>query len=350
LGHVQPQALYNLFFAHCIRAITVAEAQAMKAFRFDRHGGPEVLRFEDVPLPEPGPGEVRVRHTAVALNFRDILVRRGQHMVKSFPSGLGTESAGVVEAVGEGVIDLAAGDFVATVCRPDCAYAEARIAPAARVVKLPAGIDDRVAAAMMVRGMTARYLLHATYKVKPGDTIVIHAAAGGVGMIVSQWAKHLGATVIGTVGSDDKAEIARRYGCDHVLRYRNFAAQVREITGGKGVPVVYDSVGNTTFENSLKCLAPRGILASFGESSGDPPPVTARQLGNMGSLFVTHPSLIDYTATREDLLETTNDLFAMVGSGKIKIEISQSYPLREAAQAHRDVEARRTTGSVVLIP
>jgi NADPH2:quinone reductase len=203
---------------------------------------------------------------------------------------------------------------------------------------------------MMVRGMTARYLLHATYKVKPGDTIVIHAAAGGVGMIVSQWAKHLGAIVIGTVGSDDKDAIARSYGCDHVLRYDNFATQVREITGGKGVPVVYDSVGQATFENSLKCLAPRGILASFGESSGDPPPVTARQLGNMGSLFVTHPSLIDYVATRAELLETTNDLFAMVGSGKIKIEISQSYPLREAAQAHRDVEARRTTGSVVLIP
>ena len=322
----------------------------MKAFRFDRHGGPEVLRLEDVLLPEPGPGEVRIRHTAVALNFRDILVRRGQHVVKSFPSGLGTESAGVVEAVGEGVSDFVAGDLVATVCRPDCAYADARIAPAARVVKLPAGIDDRVAAAMMVRGMTARYLLHATYKVKPGDTIVIHAAAGGVGMIVSQWAKHLGAIVIGTVGSADKVEIARSYGCDHVLRYDNFATQVREITGGKGVPVVYDSVGQATFENSLKCLAPRGILASFGESSGDPPPVTARQLGNMGSLFVTHPSLIDYTATRSDLLETTNDLFAMVGSGKIKIEISQSYPLREAAQAHRDVEARRTTGSVVLIP
>ncbi len=322
----------------------------MKAFRFDRHGGPEVLRLEDVPLPEPGPGEVRIRHTAVALNFRDILVRRGQHVVKTFPSGLGTESAGVVEAVGDGVTDLVAGDLVATVCRPDCAYADARIAPAARVVKLPDGVDDRVAAGMMVRGMTARYLLHATYKVKPGDTIVIHAAAGGVGMIVSQWAKHLGATVIGTVGSEDKAAIARKYGCDHVLRYHNFAPQVREITGGKGVPVVYDSVGNTTFENSLKCLAPRGILASFGESSGDPPPVTARQLGNMGSLFVTHPSLIDYTATRADLMETTNDLFAMVSSGKIKIEISQSYPLREAAQAHRDVEARRTTGSVVLIP
>ena len=322
----------------------------MKAFRFDRPGGPEVLRFDDVALPEPGPGEVRIRHKAVALNFRDILVRRGQHAVKAFPSGLGTESAGVVEASGPGVTGFSVGDRVATVCRPDCAYAEARIAPAARVVKLPDGIGERTAAAMMVRGMTARYLLHATYKVKPGDTIVIHAAAGGVGMIVSQWARHLGATVIGTVGSDDKAAIARSYGCDHVLRYHNFATQVREITGGKGVPVVYDSVGNTTFENSLKCLAPRGILASFGESSGDPPLVSVRELGNMGSLFVSHPSLIHYTETREELLETANDLFAMVGSGKIKIEISQSYPLRDAAQAHRDVEARRTTGSVVLIP
>ncbi|MSP46847.1 MAG: quinone oxidoreductase [Xanthobacteraceae bacterium] len=322
----------------------------MKAFRFDRPGGPEVMRWEDVPLPEPGPGEVRLRHTAVAVNFRDILVRRGQHAVKSFPSGLGTESAGVVEAVGDGVTELAAGDLVATVCRPDCAYAEARIAPAARVVKLPGGIDERTAAAMMVRGMTARYLLHSTYKVKADDTIIIHAAAGGVGLIVTQWAKHLGATVIGTVGSDEKAEVARAHGCDHVLRYDNFATQARELTGGVGVPVVYDSVGRATFEGSMKSLRPRGILASFGESSGDPPPVSVRQLGNMGSLFVTHPSLIDYTASRAELLETVNDLFAMVASGKIKIDITQTYPLREAAQAHRDVEARRTTGSVVLIP
>jgi NADPH2:quinone reductase len=322
----------------------------MKAYRFDRHGGPEVLRFEDVPLPEPGPGEVRIRHTAVALNFRDILVRRGQHSVPSFPSGLGTESAGTVEAIGDGVTDFAIGDVVATVCRPDCAYAEARIAPAARVVKLPSGLDPRTAASMMVRGMTARYLLRATYAVRPGDTIVIHAAAGGVGQIVSQWAKHLGATVIGTVGSDDKAAVARAHGCDHVLRYHDFAPKVRDITGGKGVPAVYDSVGRDTFESSLKCLAPRGILASFGESSGDPPPVSARTLGNMGSLFVTPPSLIHYTATRQDLLETANDLFAMVTTGKIKIDISQSYPLRDAAQAHRDVEARKTTGSVVLIP
>jgi NADPH:quinone reductase len=322
----------------------------MKAIRFDKNGGPEVLRWEEVPLPEPGAGEVRIRHKAVALNFRDILVRRGQHAVKSFPSGLGTESAGVIEAVGPGVTGFAVGDRVATVCRPDSACAEARIAPAARVVALPAGIDERTAASMMVRGMTARYLLKSTYAVKPGDTIVIHAAAGGAGLILSQWAKHLGATVIGTVGSDDKAAVARVHGCDHVFLYDDFAKHVRDVTGGRGVSVVYDSVGKMTFENSLRCLAPRGLLASFGESSGDPPPVSVRELGHLGSLFVTHPSLIDYTASRAELQETVDDLFAMVSSGKIKIEINHRYPLREAAQAHRDVEARKTTGSVVLIP
>jgi NADPH2:quinone reductase len=218
------------------------------------------------------------------------------------------------------------------------------------VVKLPGGIDDKTAASMMVRGMTARYLLKATYPVKRGDTIVIHAAAGGVGLIVSQWAKHLGATVIGTVGSDNKIAIAKAHGCDHVLRYDDFAKHVRDITGGKGVPVVYDSVGKTTFEGSLKSLAPRGILASFGESSGDPPLVSVRELGNMGSLFVTHPSLIHYTESRAELLETVNDLFAMVSSGKIRIEINHEYKLGDTAQAHRDVEARKTTGSVVLIP
>jgi NADPH2:quinone reductase len=321
----------------------------MKAIRFHQIGGPEVLSFDDVPLGEPGAGEVRIRHTAIALNFRDILVRRGQHAAK-LPSGLGTESAGVIEAVGPDVTDLKPGDRVVTVGRPDCAYAEARIASAARVLKLPDGIDERTAAAMMVRGLTARYLLKATYAVKPGDTIVIHAAAGGVGQIMTQWAKHLGAIVIGTVGSDEKEKVARAHGCDHVLRYEGFDKPVRELTGGRGVPVVYDSVGRVTFETSLRCLRPRGILASFGESSGDPPLVSVRQLGNMGSLFVSHPSLIHYVETREELLETANDLFDMVGSGKIKIGINHSYPLREAAQAHRDVEARKTTGSVVLIP
>jgi NADPH2:quinone reductase len=322
----------------------------MKAIRFHQNGGPDVLRWEDVEPSALGRAEVRIRHTAIAVNFRDILVRRGQHAVKTFPSGLGSESAGVIEAVGEGVTEFRPGDRVVTVCRPDVAYAEARNAPAARVLKLPPGMDERTAASMMVRGLTARYLLHATYKVKPGDTILIHAAAGGVGLIACQWAKQLGAAVIGTVGSDDKAAVARAHGCDHVLRYDNFASAVRELTGGKGVPVVYDSVGKVTFENSLKCLRPRGILASFGESSGDPPLVSVRELGHMGSLFVTHPSLIDYTATRGELLETANDLFEMVGSGKIKIETNHSYALRDAAAAHRDVEARKTTGSVVLIP
>jgi NADPH2:quinone reductase len=322
----------------------------MKAIRFYQNGGPEVLRWEDMELAPPGENEVRIRHTAVALNFRDVLVRRGQHVVKSFPSGLGSESAGVIEAIGKGVTDLKVGDRVAAVSRPDVAYAEARNAPAARVVKLPPGIDERTAASMMIRGMTARYLLRATYKVKPGDTIVIHAAAGGVGLIATQWAKHLGATVIGTVGSEEKAAIARAHGCDHVLRYENFADGVRDITKGAGVPVVYDSVGKVTFENSLKCLRPRGIMACFGESSGDPPLVSVRELGHMGSLFVTHPSLSHYIETRAELLETVNDLFDMVGSGKIKIETNHSYALRDAATAHRDIEARKTTGSVILIP
>ena len=242
------------------------------------------------------------------------------------------------------------GDRVAVVSRPDCAYAEARNAPAARVLKLPASIDERTAASMMIRGMTARYLLRATYNVKPGDTIVIHAAAGGVGLILTQWAKRLGANVIGTVGSDDKAAIAKAHGCDHVFRYDDFAPKVREITNGKGVPVVYDSVGRTTFEGSLASLQPRGILASFGESSGDPDPVPPRRLGNLGSIFLTHPSLGDYTRTRADLVETANDLFAVVASGKVKIEINHSYPLRDAAKAHADVEARKTTGSVVMVP
>jgi NADPH2:quinone reductase len=321
----------------------------MKAIRFHETGGPEVMRWEDVELGPPGPGEVRIRHRAVAINFRDILVRRGQHAAK-LPSGLGTESAGTIEALGPGVTGFALGDRVACVARPEAAYAEARNVPAARTLKLPDEIDERTAASMMVRGMTARYLLHATYKVKPGDTIVVHAAAGGVGLILCQWAKHLGATVIGTVSSNDKAKLASAHGCDHAIPYEGLAEKVRELTAGRGVPVVYDSVGRATFEHSLKCLRPRGVLASFGESSGDPPLVSVRELGHMGSLFVTHPSLIHYTESREDLLETANDLFAMVAGGKIRIEINHIYALRDAAQAHRDMEARRTSGSVVLIP
>jgi NADPH2:quinone reductase len=322
-----------------------------KAFRFYQHGGPDVLRFEGVEIGAPGPGEVRLRNTAVAVNYRDVLVRSGIHAVKSFPSGIGLESAGVIDAVGPDVSGVAVGDRVSCVAGPDGAYAELRLVPAARVVPLPDSIDECTAAAMIVRGMTARYLLHDTYRVQAGDTILIHAASGGVGLIMCQWAKHLGATVIGTVGSDEKAEIARAHGCDHPIVYskENFADRVRAITGGEGVAVVYDSVGKDTFEGSLRCLRRRGVLASFGEASGDPDPVPPRRLGQLGSIYLTHPSLPDYTATREQLLATANDLFAMVQSGKIHIDISKTYPLDEAPRAHADLEARKTTGSIVLV-
>jgi NADPH2:quinone reductase len=322
----------------------------VKAFRFYEHGGPDVLRLEDVAIGEPQHGELRIRNTAVAVNFRDVLVRRGTHAVKAFPSGIGLESAGVVEAVGPGVDDFAVWQRVVCVAGPDTAYAQARIIPAARAIVLPPAIDERTAAAMMIRGMTARYLLKETYPVKPGDSILIHAAAGGVGQIVCQWAKHLGATVIGTVGSDEKAAVARAHGCDHalVLGKDNIVERVRALTDGEGVPVVYDSIGKATFEDSLRCLRCRGILASFGEASGDPDPVPPRRLGQLGSLYVTHPSLGDYTATREALVETANDLFNMVMSGKVRIDIGTTYPLAEAPRAHADLEARRTTGSIVL--
>jgi NADPH:quinone reductase len=322
----------------------------VKAFRFYEHGGPDVLRLEDVAIGEPQRGELRIRNTAVAVNFRDVLVRRGTHAVKAFPSGIGIESAGVVEAVGPGVSDFAVGQRVACVAGPDTAYAQARIIPAARAIVLPPAIDERTAAAMMIRGMTARYLLKETHRVKPGDTIMIHAAAGGVGQIVCQWAKHLGATVIGTVGSDEKAAFARAHGCDHalVLGKDDIVEHVRALTGGEGVPVVYDSIGRATFEDSLRCLRRRGILASFGEASGDPDPVPPRRLGQLGSLYVTHPSLGDYTATREALLETANDLFNVVMSGKVHIDIGMTYPFAEAPRAHADLEGRKTTGSIVL--
>jgi len=323
-----------------------------KVFRFHEIGGPGVLRLEEVEVGAPGEGQVRLRHTAVAVNYRDICVRSGLHPVASLPSGLGLESAGRIDAVGPGVGGLAVGDRVACVCGPDGAYAEARIVPAARVVKLPEGIDERTAAAMMVRGMTARYLLHDTYKVQPGDVILVHAAAGGVGAILTQWAKHLGAIVIGTVGSDAKADYARAHGCDHVIVYtsEDFVARVRAITDGAGVPVVYDSVGKATFEGSLKCLERRGLMVSYGEASGHPDPVPPRRLGQMGSLFLTHPSLSDHIATREALTATAADLFAFVASGRIRIEVSRTYPLHEAPRAHRELESRASTGSIVLVP
>jgi NADPH2:quinone reductase len=271
--------------------------------------------------------------------------------VKSLPSGIGLESAGVIEAVGSGVTGFAVGDRVAFAGMPEGSYAQLRIVPAARLIALPDAIDDRIAAAMMIRGMTARALLHDAYKVQPGDTILVHAAAGGVGLIMCQWAKHLGATVIGTVGSAAKAEIARAHGCDHAIVYtqEDFVVRVREITGGEGVPVVYDSVGKATFEGSLRCLRRRGVMASFGEASGDPDPVPPRRLGALGSIYLTHPSVSNYTVTRAELDATANDLFAMVSSGKIKIAISKTYPLEEAARAHADLEARNTTGSIVLL-
>jgi NADPH2:quinone reductase len=322
-----------------------------KAFRFHQHGGPEVLRFEDVEVGAPGPGQVRIRNVAVAVNYRDVLMRRGVHAVKSLPSGIGLECAGVIEALGPDVSGFAVGDRVACAGMPEGSYAEVRIVPAARVIALPAGIDERTAASMMIRGMTARCLLYDAYKVQPGDTILIHAAAGGVGLIMCQWAKHLGATVIGTVSSDEKAAIAHAHGCDHPIVYtrEDFAERVREITGGEGVPVVYDSVGKATFEDSLKCLRRRGLMASFGEASGDPDPMPPRRLGALGSIYLTHPSVSNYTATRAELLAAARDLFAMVGSGKIKIEISKTYRLQDAPHAHADIESRQTTGSIVLV-
>jgi NADPH2:quinone reductase len=321
-----------------------------KAWRFYQTGGPEVMRWEDIELPPPGAGQLRIRHTAVAVNYRDIAVRTGLHKVV-LPSGIGLESAGIVEAVGPDVTGFSIGDRVVCVAGPDGAYSEARNVPAARTLPLPSGIDERTAAAMMVRGMTARYLVHETYKVKPGDTILVHAAAGGVGTILCQWAKHLGARVIGTVGSDEKVGIARRFGCDHVVIYtqEDFVERVRALTGGEGAAAVYDSVGKTTFEGSLACVRRRGVLASFGEASGDPEPVPPRRLGQLGSIYLTHPSLPDYTATRAQLLQTANDLFAMVEAGKIHIEISATFPLGEAPRAHAAIESRQSVGATVLV-
>jgi NADPH2:quinone reductase len=322
-----------------------------KAFRFYETGGPEVLRWEDVEVGSPGPGQVRMRHTAVAVNFRDILIRNGLHKVATLPSGLGLEAAGVVEALGADVTGLAVGDRVVCVAGPDSAYAEARLVPAQRVVKLPDVISDRIAAAMMVRGMTARYLVRQTYPVREGDWILVHAAAGGVGTILCQWAKHIGANVIGTVGSADKMQVARAHGCGHVINYAagGFADEVLALTNNRGVDVVYDSVGRATFEQSLRCLRRRGTLASFGEASGDPEPIAPRRLGQLGSIFLTHPSLPDYTATRAELLETANELFDMVGSGRIRVDVTADYALRDAARAHADLEARKTVGAIVLV-
>jgi len=323
-----------------------------KAIRIHEHGGPEVMRWEEVTVGDPGPGQVRLRHHAVGLNFIDVYHRTGLYPVPSLPSGLGLEAAGVVEAVGDGVAEVKPGDRVAYASPPVGAYAEARLMPADRVVKLPDAIDDRTAAAMMLKGMTAQYLLRRSYRVQPGDFVLIHAAAGGVGLIACQWANHLGATVIGTVGSDDKAALSRAHGCHHAIVYtrENFVARVKEITGGKGVAVVYDSVGKAVFMDSLDCLRPLGMMVTFGNASGPVPAFEPGVLAAKGSLFLTRPSLMHYTALREDLAASARELFEVVAKGVVKIEVPQTYPLAEAAQAHRDLEARKTTGSTLLLP
>src|ERR1700730_6265408 len=321
------------------------------AIRFHKTGGPQVLVWEEVQVGKPGAGEARIRHTAVGLNFVDIYNRSGVYPPAQLPSGLGGEGAGVVEEVGSGVTDLKPGDRVAYGAAPLGAYAEARLIPAERLLKLPDGIDDKTAAAMMLKGLTVQYLIRQTYRVKAGDTILLHAAAGGVGLILSQWAKHLGATVIGTVGSDEKAKLAQAHGCAHTIIYtkEDFVKRVDEITGGKMVPIVYDSVGKDTFLKSLYCLAPLGVAALFGQSSGSVDPLNLGLLAQKGSLYVTRPTLNTYGAKRENLVAMAKELFEVVLSGAVKIEVNQTYPLEDAAKAHGDLAARKTTGSTVLV-
>ncbi|GAB6082950.1 quinone oxidoreductase [Desulfuromonas carbonis] len=321
------------------------------AIRMHETGGPQVLRWEEVATPHPGAGEVHLRHTAVGLNFIDIYHRTGLYPL-TLPVTPGLEGAGVVLAVGDGVGDLAPGDRVAYAGGPPGAYAEERLIPAHRLVKLPDWLDDQRAAAMMLQGMTAQYLLRRTFRVGPGDPILVHAAAGGVGLIVCQWARYLGATVIGTVGSPEKAELARDHGCHYPILYReeDFVARTRELTGGEGVAVVYDSIGRDTFLKSLDCLRPLGMLVSFGQASGPVESFNPGLLAAKGSLFLTRPSLMAYTAKREDLLASAAELFNVVENGAVRIEVNQTYPLREAARAQRDLEERKTTGSTVLLP
>ena len=323
-----------------------------KAIRIRRTGGPDAMRWEDVEVGTPGPGEIRIRHEAVGLNYIDVYFRTGLYPAPSLPFSPGMEGAGIVEAVGEGVDSVAVGDRVAYAAPPVGAYAEERLMPAGKVVKIPSGIDSRQAAAMMLQGMTVEYLLRRTYPVQSGETILFHAAAGGVGLIACQWAKDLGATVIGTVGSDEKAALARAHGCDHPIVYtrENFTERVRELTDGAGVPVVYDAVGRDTFEGSLDCLAPRGMLVSFGQSSGKIEPFDLGILSARGSLYVTRPTLMTYTASRADLEASSGALFDAVDRGAVRVTVNQTFPLAEAAAAHRALESRQTTGSTILMP
>ncbi len=323
----------------------------VKAVRVHGYGGPEALSVDEIEVGAPGPGEVLVRHTAVGLTFVDTYHRSGLYKLEQLPHTLGVEGAGVIEEVGVDITDFAPGDRVAYGGAIG-SYCEMRVMDAGRLVKLPDGLGDQQAAAMMLQGMTVRYLVRRVHEIASGETVLIHAAAGGIGLIFCQWAKHLGATVIGTVSSDQKAALAEAHGCDHPIVYtrEDFVARVRQLTDGAGVPVVYDSVGKETWQGSLDCLAPLGLMVSFGNASGPAPAFTVLDLMGRGSLFVTRPVLAHYTAAREDLLETANDLFDVVASGVVKIEINQRYALGEAEDAHRDLEGRRTTGSSILIP
>lgn len=322
-----------------------------KAIRINRTGGPEVMEYVDVEVGDPGPGEARVRHHAIGVNFIDVYFRTGLYP-HPLPAGLGKEGAGVVEAVGEGVTEVKVGDRVAYAGGPNGAYAQVRNMPASLLMRLPDAISFETAAAMMLQGLTVQYLFNRTTQLKRGDTILFHAAAGGVGLIACQWARAMGVNMIGTVGSDAKADLALAHGCTHVINYNkeNFVERVRELTEGRGVPVVYDSIGKDTFIGSLDCLAPLGMMVSFGSASGAVPPFSLNELASRGSLFVTRPSLFSYTTPRDALDDMAADLFSMVESGKVKIEINQRYALKDVAQAHRDLEARKTTGSTILIP
>ena len=321
------------------------------AIRVHETGGPEVMKWEEVDPGRPGKGEILVRNTAVGLNYIDVYFRTGLYKGPALPFTPGMEGAGIVEAVGEGVSGVSEGDRVAY-SGPIGAYAERRVMPADRAVPVPDGIEDRQAAAMMLKGMTAQYLLRRVYPVHKGDTILFHAAAGGVGLIACQWAKSLGATVIGTVGSDEKAKLAADHGCDYPIVYtrENFVERVKEITGGEGCAAVYDSVGKDTFDGSLDCLRRRGIMVTFGQSSGPVAPLDTSVLNAKGSLYLTRPTLLHFIAERQELLDTANELFDMVKSGKVRIEVNQTCALKDAVKAHRDLEGRRTTGSTVLLP
>lgn len=321
------------------------------AIRIEETGGPDKLKWVEVDPGAPGAGEVLIRNTAIGLNYIDTYHRSGLYPM-TLPSGIGLEGAAVVEALGPGVVDLKVGDRVAYASGPIGAYAVRRVYPANRLVKLPDAIDDKRAAAMMLQGMTVEYLIRRTFPVKRGQTVLFHAAAGGVGLIACQWLRHLGATVIGTVGSPEKAKIAEAHGCHYVINYRTekFPERVREITRGAGVPVVYDGVGKDTFTGSLDSLATRGMLVSFGSASGPVPPFEPAILASKGSVFLTRPTLVHYTGTREDLLESAHALFEVVLKGAVQIEVHQTYPLKDAARAHTELEARRTTGSTILLP